>query len=271
MSSGWCSSGTRANFRRSGPVARSSTSFESFELENVETLFPRCGPGYAELTIPQRQQGEARADVLLASHFSGRPLDPGADAVLDEGEEGMDGHLRLVRWNHPQELQEKLVAELVEALGLAGPDDELGFEESLGGRASRGHPVGLLLEPVRRQPGSRRAGGSLADALARARRARGGGRAEPRAPDAVSGEGARACRDGGLGPQGAASRRPADAPLRRQGHQRHQPAPARRLAEAPLGRAYLANGDIGIVVGQYKTKKLKGLPRKLDGSSSPGN
>ena len=65
-----------------------------------------------------------------------------------------------------------------------------------------------------------------------------------------------------LGPQGAASRRPADAPLRRKGHQRHQPASARRLAEARWGG--LANGDIGIVVGQYKTKKLKGLPRKLE-------
>ena len=202
------------------------------EPENVETLFPRCGPAYAELTIPRRQQGESRADVLLASHFSGRPLDPGADAVLDEGEEGMDGRLRLVRWNHPQELQEKLVAELVEALGPRRAGRRTGLRGIVGRRASRRHPVGLLLERVRRQPGSRRAGGSLADALARARRARGGGRAEPHAPDAVPGEGARACRDGGLGPQGAASRRPADAPLRRQGHQRHQPASARRLAEA---------------------------------------
>ena len=61
--------------------------------------------------------------MLLASYFSGRPLDPGADAVFDETEEVMDEHLRRVRWNHPQELQEKLV----EALGLAGPDDEMGF------------------------------------------------------------------------------------------------------------------------------------------------
>ena len=103
------------------------------EPENVETFFPRCGPGYAELTIPRRQKGEAGADMLLASYFSGRPLDPGADAVFDETEEVMDRHLRRVRWNHPQELQEKLVEALVEALGLAGPDDEMGFEESLGG------------------------------------------------------------------------------------------------------------------------------------------
>ena len=32
----------------------------------------------------------------------------------------------------------------------------------------------------------------------------------------------------------------------------------------PAGEAYLANGDIGIVVGQYKTKKFRGLPRKLE-------
>ncbi len=44
---------------------------------NVESLFPRCGASYAELTIPRRQQGEARADVLLASHFSGRPARSG--------------------------------------------------------------------------------------------------------------------------------------------------------------------------------------------------
>lgn len=74
---------------------------EELEPENVERLFPRCGPGYAELTIPHRQQ--RGADVLLASHFSGRPLDPGADALLDETEDVMDGRLRRVRWDHPRE------------------------------------------------------------------------------------------------------------------------------------------------------------------------
>jgi hypothetical protein len=32
----------------------------------------------------------------------------------------------------------------------------------------------------------------------------------------------------------------------------------------PDGDAYIANGDIGIVVGQYKTQRLRGLPRKLE-------
>ncbi len=100
---------------------------------DVETAFPRCGPGYAELTIPRRQQGEAREDVLLASHFSGRPLDPGADVVWDLLASGGSDRLRLVQWNDPQELHENIVEELTRALELAGPDDELGFELSLGG------------------------------------------------------------------------------------------------------------------------------------------
>ena len=125
-----------------------------FEPESVETLFPRYGPGYAELTILRRQKGETGADVLLASYFSGRPLDPGTDAVLDESKDGTDGRLRLVQWNHPEELQEKLVAELVEALSLTGPDDELGFEESLGGARHGDIPWAFFWSRYRDNPGA---------------------------------------------------------------------------------------------------------------------
>ena len=201
------------------------------EPDNVETFALHCGPGYAELTIPRRQQGEARADVLLASHFSGRPLDPGADAVMDERGEGLDERLRLVQWDHPQELQEKLVAELVEALRLAGPDDELGFEESLGGARYGEIPWAFFWSRFGDNPGAAaraeawqmlspvRAGLVGVDALNRMLQTR-------------------ACGDGGLGPQSAQSRRPADAPLRGQGHQRHQPAEVRRLAGARWAGLY---------------------------------
>jgi hypothetical protein len=70
--------------------------------------------------------------VILAAHFSGRPADPGADAVFDGSYDEHSGRLRLVQWNQPQELQKKLVAELVQALALSDADDELSFEESLG-------------------------------------------------------------------------------------------------------------------------------------------
>ena len=74
---------------------------------------------------------------------------------------------------------------------LAGPDDELGFEESLGGARYRDIPWAFFWNKFEGQPGSRRTGGRLAGALARARRARGGGCAEPRAPDVGSGAKAR--------------------------------------------------------------------------------
>ncbi len=232
------------------------------EPENVETLFPRCAPGYSELTIPRRQQGEAGADVLLASHFSGRPLDPGADAVL-EGEGGTDRRLRLVRWNDPQELQEKLVAELVEALGLDGPDDELGFEESLGGvrhgdipwaffwarygdnpGASRLAEAWQLLSPVR-------AGHVGVDALNRMLQAR--FRAKVRELAERKSWGRKVPRP--VGPQMLLY---GDKVINVINQRRRDVWPK------PAGETYLANGDIGVVVGQYKTKKFKGLPSKLE-------
>ena len=231
--------------------------------ENVETLFPRCGPGYAELKIPRRQPGETRADVLLASHFNGQPLDPGADAVLDEGEEGMDGRLRLVRWNNPQELQEKLVAELVETLGLAGPDDELGFEESLGGARHGDIPWAFFWNRFRDNPGAAaraeawqmlspvRAGLVGVDALNRMLQTR--FRAKARELAETEGWGRKVPRP--IGPQMLLY---GDKVINVINQRRRDVWPK------PAGEAYLANGDVGIVVGQYKTKKLRGLPWKLE-------
>ena len=231
--------------------------------ENVETLFPRCGPGYAELTIPRRQQGETRADVLLASHFSGQRLDPGADAVLDEREEWMGGRLRLVRWNHPQELQEKLVAELVEVLGLAGPDDELAFEESLGGARHGDIPWAFFWNRFGDNPGAAaraeawqmlspvRAGPVGVDALNRMLQMR--FRAKARELAETEGWGRKVPRP--VGPQMLLY---GDKVINVINQRRRDVSPK------PAGEAYLANGDIGIVVGQYKTKKFRGLPWKLE-------
>ena len=235
------------------------------ELEpaNVETLFPRCRPSYAELTIPRRQQGEARPDVLLASHFSGRPLDPGADAVLDDGEEGMEESLRLVRWDHAQELQEKLVAELVEALGLAGPDDELGFEESLGGARYRDFPWAFFWNQLGDKPGAAaraeawqmlspvRAGLVGVDALNRMLQTR----FRAKARELAEREGWRRKVPQPVGPQTLLY---GDKVINVINQRRRDVRPK------PAGEAYLANGDIGIVVGQYKTKKFRGLPWKLE-------
>lgn len=229
----------------------------------VDTLFPRCGPGYAELTIPRRQKGEALADVLLASHFSGRPLDPGTDAVMDEGGEVMNGRLRLVRWNHPRELQEKLVAELVEALDLAGPDDELGFEESLGGVRHGDIPWAFFWNKYGDNPGAAaraeswqmlspvRAGLEGVDALNRTIQTR--FRVNVRKLAESESWGRKVPRP--FGPQALLY---GDKVINVINQHRRDVWPM------PAEEAYLANGDIGIVVGQYKTKKLRGLPWKLE-------
>src|SRR5579884_106738 len=104
----------------------------------VEATFPRCAPGYAELTVPRRQTGSGHADFLLASHYSGRPLDPGADEVWDQVQAGVGERLRFVQWSTPHDLHDKIIVELVSALKLSGPDDEVGFEVSLGGTRFQG-------------------------------------------------------------------------------------------------------------------------------------
>ncbi len=231
--------------------------------EKVEAMFPRCGPCYAELTIRRRQQGEVRGDVLLAAHFSGGPLDPGADAVFHEARAAQGERLRLVRWEHPEELQEKLVAELVAALGLSGPDDELGFEESLGGERygdcawaffwpTSGDKRGAaeraedwqILSPIR-------GGLTGADALNRMIQSR--FRAKVR--ELAEKEGWERKIPRPVGPQCLLY---GDKVINVINHRRDDVWPR------PEGEAYLANGDVGIIVGQYRTKKFKGLPWKLE-------
>ena len=238
---------------------------QEFEPDTFETLFPRCGPGYAELTIPRRQRGRGRADVLLASHFSGQPLDPGADAVLDQKERGIDGDLRLVRWDHPEELEEKLVAELVEVLDLDGPHDELGFEESLGGVRKGDNPWAFFQNRFRDNPGAAtkaedwqmlspvRAGPVGVDALNRMLQAR--FRAKVRELAEAEGWGRKVPRP--VGPQMLLYGDKVINVSNQRG---------RDVWPKPKGETYLANGDIGIVVGQYKYQKskLRGLPWKLE-------
>ena len=228
---------------------------------DVDALFPRCSNSYAELTIPRRQQGRVLPDVLLASHFNGQPLDPGADAVLDQIGSA-NGKLRLVQWDHNQDLQQKIIDELVRELHLSGSRDELGFEESLGGsrfahvhyaffRHKFGQHSGAaekaenwqILSPLR-------AGQVGVDALNREiqthfrqgiRQLSEKGRKVPKP----------------LGPQSLFY---GDKVISVRNQRRKDVYPALE------GEAYIANGDIGMIVGQYKgpQAKYRGLPWKLE-------
>jgi hypothetical protein len=236
---------------------------KALEPANVESSFPRCSANYAELTVPVRHRGESRPDVLLAAHFSGRPIDPGADGVLDGFTDDHGDRLRLVQWDHPQELHDAIVAELVRALGLAGADDELGFEESLGGKRFEDFPWAFFWNKYGDNPGAAskaaawqmlspvRAGLMGVDALNRMIQGR--FRAKVRELAETEGWGRKVTR-----PIGRQALLYGDKVINVLNQRRRDVWPQ------PDGEAYIANGDIGIVVGQYKTKKFKGLPWKLE-------
>ncbi|MBA3635000.1 MAG: AAA family ATPase [Actinomycetota bacterium] len=99
-----------------------------------EGRFPRVDRGYAELTIRRRQTGRSRDDLLLAEWFSGQTPGAGADEVWDRVESRKDSEtLRFVSWKDGDDLHDKLKDVLVEELELGGLDDVSGFEQSLGG------------------------------------------------------------------------------------------------------------------------------------------
>lgn len=99
---------------------------------------PRGGRGYAELTIPRRQLGTTRADLLLASWFAGNP-DPAADEIWDRLETDKMNEVRFESWTVNEDLQKKLLELIVEELKLDDSDDEKGFECSLGATIYKGN------------------------------------------------------------------------------------------------------------------------------------
>jgi ATP-dependent exoDNAse (exonuclease V) alpha subunit len=222
--------------------------------EAVESSFPRCGPAYAELTIPRRQIGEGRDDVLLASWFTSGVGTPVADEVWSRIEAGDSANVRVVEWGSEADLTEKLVACLVDELKLAGPDDELGFEESIGGHRFKNSAHAFFSErnEKRGTPGA----GAKAEAwqiLSPIRATRVG-------VDAIN----RAV-------QGRFRAEMRNVAMNANRWRRKVPEPfgpgqivygdkvinvenrsGRRVYPKQAEASYVANGDIGVVVGQYK-------------------
>ncbi|MGI8412946.1 MAG: AAA family ATPase [Solirubrobacteraceae bacterium] len=225
----------------------------------VEGQFPRVGHGYAELTVVRRHGGANRDDLLLASWFSGSDPDPGADEVWSRVAQGIESKwLRFIPWQTPAELHDHLLDALVRELNLAGRTDEQGFEKSLGGStygdavffwSGRNGQAGAaekaedwqILTPVR---GEAHGVTELNRMIQRTFRTK--------------------------------ARQWANSDARR----RRTPPPAgpeeivygdkvisttneRRRHVYPEAGAlkYVANGEIGIVVGQFKTKNFHGAPK----------
>ena len=232
--------------------------------EGIDAKFPRCAPCYAELTIPQRQTASGGEDVLFASHYSSRPLDPGADEVWELLAGGSSDRLRLVQWKDAGDLQRKLVAELVSALGLNGLDDELGFEVSLGGSPYKDLDRAFFSNRYGDNPGAAskaedwqvlspmRSGFEGVDALNRE----------------IQNQFRRRWHEKAFLDRGRKIPKPFGPQQILYGDKVINVINQKRQNVWPPtnGDTYIANGDLGVVVGQYKgpRSKLKGLPSKLE-------
>jgi len=100
--------------------------------ENALQLVPRVAPGYAELLITRRQQGQ-RLDLQLANYFSGGESDPGSDDIWAQLRSNDSAHIRLIPWKTPEQLLPKLLNVVKEELNLGDESEQVDFSCSLGG------------------------------------------------------------------------------------------------------------------------------------------
>jgi hypothetical protein len=232
--------------------------------EDVESRFPRIGvPGYCELTIRRRQIGEDRDDLMLAEWFSGQSPGAGSDEIWSAVEAGRDSEtIRFLKWTTAQELHEKLTAVLVEELSLKGIDDQQGFEKSLGGSdyqgrvffwaARNGQPGAAsvveswqVFSPLRGNPHG------ILDLNRLIQRTFRSSRLEETRPEIYY---HRKIPEP-IGPQQILY---GDKVINTVNQRRDKVYPR------DDSLTYVANGEIGVVVGQYKTRQMNWLPRDLE-------
>lgn len=102
---------------------------------DYESRFPRVAPGYAELTIERHQVGAERPDLRLARWFSTTPPSAGEDDIFCSTTADHPT-IRFVEWQKSDDFQTKLINVLIEEMKLAGPDDSRGFNRALGATPS---------------------------------------------------------------------------------------------------------------------------------------
>ncbi|NPV48670.1 MAG: AAA family ATPase [Armatimonadetes bacterium] len=232
--------------------------------ENAHALFPCVAPGYAQLTVQRRQAGKVREDLQLAEWFSGGPLAPGDDEVLSGVlAAGSSEHIRFVQWRTPEQLRPLLIEVLCEELGLSGPDDVRGFDLSLGGQLYGEHvyfncgaaPTAekwQVLSPTRQYTYG--AGGINRLIHDRFRSERVDFARRPRYERQIPEP---------FGPERIVY---GDKVINVRNHSRDKVYPQEG---AP---AYIANGEIGIAVGQFRPRNKKWVPwlLKVEFSSQQG-
>jgi ATP-dependent exoDNAse (exonuclease V) alpha subunit len=227
--------------------------------ENIETTFPRIGSGYAELTVFRRQIGKLREDLQLAEWFSGRALAPAEDDVFDIiAKADASKYVRFESWESPEEFSTKLLKILKDELKLESLEDAQGFDISLGGNASNGFvyfnkgnaeavEAWQILSPVRGQSHGVTAINRLIHKTFKAKMVEKAQhpfhRKTPR-------------------PMGSEEIVYGDKVINLFNHRRN----GKKVYPSEGARGYIANGEIGVVCGQFKTRNsaYRGLPWELE-------
>ena len=243
--------------------------------DDIESRFPRVGSHYVELTIPRRQGAIDREDLQLASWFAARANAPGDDQIFDvvTGKRKSDT-LRLIQWSGSTELEQLLQKTLTEELALPeGGEEANAFGETLGGSEYQGriyfHAGRLgpdeknlhgadrwqILSPVRQDPWG-------VDEINRTihRRFKSETLAQAR-----------------VHPFKLKFPKPAGPQQIVYGdkviNNRNQRPIDKRIYD-PNGTAvkYLANGEIGLVVGQFRSRNINWVPKNIEVefSTQPG-
>ena len=223
--------------------------------------------GLAELTVSRRQGSEglepalSLSDVQLANLFSGRAQAPGEDEVVAHAGAPMDDdRLRLVGWNTPTDLRERILEVLAEELQADPENLERAVELSLGGTESNDYVYfnpgagkkaedWQILSPHRNQSsGASEVNRYLKQTVRRnrleaARNRKGWRMIEPRGSDQIT---------------------YGDKVICLRNHRR-----TRWNSVEDRQPAYLANGEVGIVTGDSGRKKLRYT--HVEFASQPGS
>jgi hypothetical protein len=233
--------------------------------DQFEAGKPRVALGYAELMIPRRQAAGERDDLLLASWFGGGETSAGDDQVFEilSGKR-KSKTVRFLSWETPDELERLLPLVLRETLGFdPAHEDWKAFALSLGGSEFNGS---VWFHPKRED----QAGAGIA---AEAWQILSPVRQKPWGVDSLN----RFVHLKYKGPQLDQARKPGmyrSIPSPKGDQQiiygdkvinnRNWRVPNRRLYPGTDESGYLANGEIGVVVGQRKTKKFTWTPKHLE-------
>lgn len=229
--------------------------------DRIEALFPKVGKGYAELTFNWRQDPSA-PDTRLAAWYSGIDPGPGEEGIFEELTTfGSKDRLQLLSWNTADECHALLQQVLQTELKLSSPDDVIAFDKSLGGAESRGNcyfnrtwdkgGVGdaaenwQILSPVKPMPHGVIGLNRLIHRLFRAKSVEWSRNRYRKTPEP-------------LGPEEIVY---GDKVINVRNQRRWwEVYPEEGCAK------YVANGEIGIAVGQFKgpQAKYRGLPWKLE-------